>query len=256
MRLGEALIAKGLLTEADLAKALDAHLGTCLLEMGYIEEDSLGRLLSELHGIPYAHRALLEDIPPHIIKMLPPATAEKHLAIPFQLDGRSLLVAMVDPRSLPALDELAFASGHHVEGWITPEVRIFQALERYYSLSRRQRYVALARNLDEAKKKKRVQAMTAVMAAGAGSSRETMAWQEPPAVDLAAAHPSPAEVDWMKELQEESPSPGEDVSLATVSTQMCRAEDLGRLARVLCHHARGRLDHSILFSVSGTSASV
>jgi hypothetical protein len=262
MRLGETLIAKGLLTEAELAKALDAqlifgaHLGTCLLELGYIEEDGLGRLLSELHGIPYAHKALLEDVPTHIIKMLPPATAEKHLAVPFQLNGRSLLVAMVDPRSLPALDELAFASGHRVEGWITPEVRIFQALERYYGLSRRQRYVALARNLDDSKKKKRAAAMTAVMTAAATPAREATGWAEPSSADFTAAHAQPAEVDWMHELREETASPGEDASLATVSAQMCRAEDLDRLARVLCHHAGKSLDHCILFSVSGTSASV
>src|SRR5262245_43045439 len=54
MKLGEVLVHRGVITEQQLKKALDAqlifgaHLGTCLIELGFIEEDTLGTILSEI----------------------------------------------------------------------------------------------------------------------------------------------------------------------------------------------------------------
>ncbi len=54
MRLGEALVQKGFITEAQLQEALKAqliyggHLGTCLIEFGFVKESQLGRVLAEI----------------------------------------------------------------------------------------------------------------------------------------------------------------------------------------------------------------
>src|SRR6185436_16473348 len=57
-------------------------------------------------------------------------------------------VAMIDPKIPKALEELREASGFAIRSWIAPEVRIFEAMERYYDVPRRVRYVTLCRTLD------------------------------------------------------------------------------------------------------------
>src|SRR5262245_19131447 len=69
---------------------------------------------------------------------------------------------MIDPRNLPALDELSFAAGTRIVPWISPEARIFQVMERYYDIPRRQRYIAVCQDLDQVNP-----------GAGAGGSRKS-----------------------------------------------------------------------------------
>src|SRR6185503_16860953 len=67
-RLGDRLIAKGAITQKQLDQALNAqlivggHLGTCLIELGMIDESALGVALSEAFGVPHAPAEALQDI--------------------------------------------------------------------------------------------------------------------------------------------------------------------------------------------------
>jgi hypothetical protein len=124
------------------------HLGTCLIEMGFIDEHTLGKTLAEMFGVDYAPPHFLNDIPKSIIDLLPRRLAEKLHAVPFERKDKSLHVAMIDPKNLPALDELAFATGHRINPWVSPEARIFQVLERYYEVPRRQRYISVCQDMD------------------------------------------------------------------------------------------------------------
>ena len=154
MRLGEIFIQRGIITQAQLEQALHAqliyggHLGTCLIEQGFVNEEQLGRVLSDSFKVPYAGVERFAEIPRSIIQMLPPRTVDKVHAIPFEKHGKTLSVAMIDPTDLPTLDEVAFASGCRIDPWVAPEVRILQAMERYYDIPRRQRYIAVCRDLD------------------------------------------------------------------------------------------------------------
>lgn len=154
MRLGEIFIQKGMITQAQLEQALHAqliyggHLGTCLIEQGIVNEEQLGRVLSDSFKVPYAGVERFAEIPRSVIQTLPPRTVDKVHAIPFEKHGKILSVAMIDPTDLPTLDEVAFASGCRIDPWVAPEVRILQAMERYYDIPRRQRYIAVCRDLD------------------------------------------------------------------------------------------------------------
>jgi hypothetical protein len=87
MRLGEYFVRKGIITPAQLDEALrgqlifGGHLGTCLLEMGYVEESVLGRSLGEIFGVGYAAPHLFQDIPRNVIERLPRRLVEKHHAV-------------------------------------------------------------------------------------------------------------------------------------------------------------------------------
>jgi hypothetical protein len=244
VRLGDTLLGKKLISEKDLHKALNAqlifgaHLGTCLLELGYIDEDRLGETLSEMLGVPYATARKLSDIPPHVINTLPAAVAEQRLAVPFRLAGRQLHIAMVDPRSIPTLDELAFVTGCRIQPWVSPEVRIFQALERYYDLARRQRYVTLARQLDQSHAKgSQTAVMTAVAGVGGRSASSRARHRDEEQPRAAAAPAEPPQAEWLSEA----------------SDQLCRADDIDRIGAVVLNAVGHVIPRCALFSVEGTT---
>ena len=74
IRLGELLIKKNLLTQAQLEEALQAQvifggtLGTILIEMALISENVLAEILANLLNIPCLKPDQLEDIPEQVIE--------------------------------------------------------------------------------------------------------------------------------------------------------------------------------------------
>ena len=151
---GEVLLQAGTIDETQLQEALDAqlvyggHLGTCLIELGYIDEEHLGQLLAETFSVKYVAPELLQNIPNEIIEIFSRSLVEKHQAIPFGRTEKGLHVAMINPRNLAALDEISFLSSHRLIPWVAPELRVLQAMERYYGTTRKLRYVTMFRQLD------------------------------------------------------------------------------------------------------------
>jgi hypothetical protein len=154
MKLGERLVKMGALTPDQLDEALRSqlihggHLGTCLLELQYVDEHVLGQVLSEAFNVPYATPDKLLDVPQSVVELLTPKLVEKHQVVPFALEKTTLRIAIVNPTDLRALDEISFGAGKRLEPWVSPEARIFNAMERYYSIPRRPRYITISRDLD------------------------------------------------------------------------------------------------------------
>jgi hypothetical protein len=158
MRIGESLVEQGLITPGQLDKALRAqlifggHLGTSLIEMGYVDEERLGRALSLLTGVPYASFSLLQDIPDGVIKLLPAKLVQAYKVIPIHLQDKVLRIAAIQPKNLAANDEISFVSGFRIEAWVAPEIRILQAMEKYYGIPRPTRYITICQDLDKKRK--------------------------------------------------------------------------------------------------------
>lgn len=137
-KLGQVLVARGWITVQQLTRALQnqqgvgGRLGTCLLETDAINEDILLKGLAEQLGVPAALPEELRGIAEEVIALLPEKLARRCRAVPFRVTGGRLDVAMQDPRNLSAQDEIAFASGKRVKVFVAPEVRMYEALERYY----------------------------------------------------------------------------------------------------------------------------
>jgi hypothetical protein len=158
MKLGEIFIERGILTNQQLEKALSAqliyggHLGTCLIEMGLVEEIQLGEVLSDVFQVPFADNDRFQNIPAAVIKSIPLKLVQKLSAVPFERTKNQLSVALVDPKNLPGIDEISFVTGCKIVTWVAPEVRIAQALERYYGIPRRLRYITVCNAIDSRKK--------------------------------------------------------------------------------------------------------
>jgi hypothetical protein len=140
VKLGDWLVSKGKLTEEELARALqdktffNERLGTSLLKLGYIDEDTLGEYLADVSRAKYCPAQRLEAISPDVIAAIPARVAAKYFAVPFAIESRKLHLAMRDPKDLMALDEIAFLTGLPIEPYVATEFRIRRALERYYRI--------------------------------------------------------------------------------------------------------------------------
>lgn len=151
--LGELLVREGRITVEQLETALRAQviyggkLGTNLVEMGAIDLDELARVLAIQFNVPAALQKHFDAIQPSAIQLVPAKLAEKHGAIPLGPPNKSpkmLAVAFMNPRSVAAIDEIAFATGMRIMPTVAPELRILYQLEKHYGIQRKPRYIRLS----------------------------------------------------------------------------------------------------------------
>ncbi|HEY3571503.1 MAG TPA: hypothetical protein VGP73_26495 [Thermoanaerobaculia bacterium] len=137
-KLGQLLVARGWITVQQLTRALKnqnvagGRLGTCLLEMDALGEELLLKGLSEQQGVPAADADELRGVPDEVLALVPEKLARRCRAVPFRVEGGRLDLALMDPRNLSAQDEIAFASGKRVKVFVAEEIRLLEALEKYY----------------------------------------------------------------------------------------------------------------------------
>ena len=153
-KVGQRLVERGLITEKQLEEALKAqqivggHLGTCMIELGMINETSLCEALADIFGVPSTTYAALRNIDEAVIASVPAKIADEFRVVPFKMYQNSLHVAMIDPSQLTAVDALSFATDKRIVPWVAPELRIYEALEKYYGIPRRLRYISICKALD------------------------------------------------------------------------------------------------------------
>ncbi|MBX7113512.1 MAG: type IV-A pilus assembly ATPase PilB [Myxococcaceae bacterium] len=137
-RLGELLVRENLISVQQLRKAQEQQqktgerIGAALIKTGAIEESKLTDFLSKQYGVPAINLKDF-DIDPEIIKLVPKEVAEKHLVIPVNRAGPSLIVAMADPSNIYAVDDLKFLTGYNIESVVASEPSIREAVVKYYS---------------------------------------------------------------------------------------------------------------------------
>ncbi|HIJ80393.1 MAG TPA: hypothetical protein HPP76_01635 [Desulfuromonadales bacterium] len=152
VKLGELLISEGLITKEQLEEALKCQvifgikLGSSLIEMGFVDESEMVKLLSKKLGVPAATRKDLQEVPFNVYNLLSAQKADQFRVVPFRLENRRLSVAMSDPTDFKVIDELSFITGHIIQPFITPDIYLSFALERYYQIRSRQRYVRVGGN--------------------------------------------------------------------------------------------------------------
>lgn len=301
MKLGEVLVNKGLVTPAQLEVALQSqlilggHLGTCLIEFGFIDEDALGTVLSEIMRVPYAPPHAFERIADTTIAAIPAKIAEEYLAVPIRVENNVVHIALVNPRDLHSLDELSFAVGRRVIPWVAPEVRIYEALEIYYGVPRRARFIALFKKMEGAQEQRRRFAAKSSRPDEAAATADTPSAGETSPGELGARDlPSDQSSDdtfgygksWLEIAEEldrqasatpagtpaqaatpaaipaaaarppDTKSSPSQLSLSELADRYCRADSTDDLARAVLDFSSGRADRLLLLTVKGQRASI
>jgi type IV pilus assembly protein PilB len=137
-RLGELLVRENLISLQQLQRAQDeqrktgGRIGSLLVKNGAIAEQDLTSFLAKQYGVPAINLKDF-DVEDEVLKLIPRGTAEKHICIPVNRAGASLIIAMADPSNIFAIDDIKFLTGYNVEVVVAPEQAIKEAIDRYYA---------------------------------------------------------------------------------------------------------------------------
>ncbi len=136
-RLGDLLVAEGLINQEQLQRALaeqkgsNEKLGTILVRLNLLHDDQLIGFLSRQYAIPAITLSQL-DIDPEVLKLVPAHIAKKYDVLPVKREGNTLTLAMADPTNVFAVDDVAFLTTLQVFPVVASQGAIRQAIERNY----------------------------------------------------------------------------------------------------------------------------
>jgi len=142
VRLGDMLVAAGMVTEAQVSEALSEQkksghrLGETLVELGYVTEPQMTQVVSNQLSIPWVDLYHV-DFSRELLDLVPSETAERFCLIPVYVrhvrrQGDTLYVAMDDPLNVDALQEVADGSGLPVKPMVAAPTDIRNAIRVYY----------------------------------------------------------------------------------------------------------------------------
>lgn len=140
MRIGDILLAEGVITQEQLDQALESQkekkrrLGEILVSDGYITDDIMADALCHQMGYD---RANLQDsrIPDDLISMFDVEILKKYTAIPYCYDDRNvniIRVAMADPMDMLAIDDLSMVTNRMIDPMVATPGEIMVAIDKYY----------------------------------------------------------------------------------------------------------------------------
>lgn len=138
--IGEILISRGMVTREQLESALkkqketSRRLGEILVDDGIINQDQLNAVLAERLGVD--NIGLEEgDVDSLAATMIPEKLARRYGAIPVKfLDDNALLVAMVDPTNVFAIDDLRMMTGYDIKPAIATAEDVFEQISKVHRL--------------------------------------------------------------------------------------------------------------------------
>ena len=138
-KIGQLLLAAGLITEDQLVEALDRqkqtkrrHLGKILIEMGLAEEEDICRALATQLNLPFVALSELE-IPQEAVELLARKQAESKLILAVGKQERRLRLAMANPLDYGTIDDVKFRTGLEVTVVVASETDIRKAIEKHYN---------------------------------------------------------------------------------------------------------------------------
>jgi type IV pilus assembly protein PilB len=138
-RIGEMLVAGGLIKEEQLTRALEEQVkrggkvGEILVDLGYINEHNMATFLARQLHLPYIEIEK-QLVDPDCVKMIPADMARRVTAIPLYKDKEALVVAMADPLNIFGVDDMQKAAGREIRKVVATRSDIQRAISSYYGM--------------------------------------------------------------------------------------------------------------------------
>jgi general secretion pathway protein E len=137
MRLGEMLMARGLLSADDLDRALELQkergekIGKVLVDLGFVAQREVLNALAEQLSVPLV---ALQDRPAASpeTEALSPRFLRQFRCIPVALYDHTVRLAMADPLDFETISAVRACTGLKVEPALASEQEILEAINRYY----------------------------------------------------------------------------------------------------------------------------
>ena len=134
-RLGELLVREKRISLEQLRTAQETtrrdkvSLGYALARQGAISDEEITEFLSAQYRVQSIDLSNYE-IDPDVMKMISNEVCMRHKVLPVSRAGSALIVAMVDPSNLHAIDDIKFLTGYNVEPVVASETAILAKLEQ------------------------------------------------------------------------------------------------------------------------------
>lgn len=141
-RLGDRLLAAGLITAEQLQQALEVQqrtrgfLGQILVDLGFVSAEAIGNMLAGDLGVTYVD--LLRVQPdPEAVKLLPEDIVRSTQAIPLRVRGNVIEVAMADPLNIDAIDTIHLHTGLRVIPYLSMVWELQRAINEHFDAQSR-----------------------------------------------------------------------------------------------------------------------
>jgi type IV pilus assembly protein PilB len=137
-RLGEMLIDEGIISEEQLAVALQeqnikgGRIETILVRQGHVTQDVIMAFVGTQLGIPHVNLSDIGELPKEVVFSVPEALAVKHCFIPIAKNENKLTVAMADPLNVFAIEDIKMMTGFEVDPAISGESEIKALQTKYF----------------------------------------------------------------------------------------------------------------------------
>lgn len=161
-RLGDVLLAAGVITEEQLHEALqkqkssDKRLGELLIEDKFISEQELIHALEDQLGVDFIDLTK-QVIPENLASLVPKTVAKQYNVVPVNLDRDGLYLAMVDPLNFMAVEEVKKISKKNVIPMISTQESVDRAIIMLYGNEGAAKAIEeMRRDTDEGEDKKKV----------------------------------------------------------------------------------------------------
>src|SRR5690606_17200963 len=137
VRLGDLLVKNHVLTEAQVKEALNEQkdtgrmLGNVLIDLGLMDETSLLNFLAKQLGLPFVELKNYA-VNYEVVKMIPETLARRYRSIPIDIQNENVVLGMVDPTDLVAIDEISRRLSYPAQVVIVREFDLLRTLDDAY----------------------------------------------------------------------------------------------------------------------------
>jgi type IV pilus assembly protein PilB len=116
------------------SRANGRRTGEVLVERGVLTPDQLARVVAERFGVDHLDLGVFK-VDMAAANLLPASAAKRYGAVPVRImNERTLLVAMIDPGNVLAVDDISLMSGYEVRAAVAPEEDIANLIQRLNTL--------------------------------------------------------------------------------------------------------------------------
>lgn len=142
-KLGEILLAKGLVSEVQLMKALaeskrtGVPIGSMLFEMGLISLEQLKSVLHDQTGYEIVSADQLVE-QKKFVNILPEDFIKANSVIPISSDGKTLVLGVVKPLKMDVLKEIIYLTGQNPKQILMTHYEFKTAVNTFFSEQKRQ----------------------------------------------------------------------------------------------------------------------
>lgn len=155
-RLGDILIAEGMITPEQLSDALAVQaseggkLGEIFVHQLVLTEEMIASALANQKGLEHVS-LLTYPVDRAVAQLISERMAKRSRIIPIALNDGELMLAMANPLDIESIDDVELRTGYHVRPVVAAPTQIRHAIDRYIvSADALQSIVDNAQDLDEA----------------------------------------------------------------------------------------------------------